>query len=163
MVLVYWQTNLELESLSFVTLITKFPSCLWLGSCLGFCKICLLHIHVHSKKQELLPWGTALPKCVMVATCRSVSFSHMSADKLNQYHPTLWASWFCLGGRERYWTKFYTGEVCPIVQPLTLLYTILDRKGTPFVYFLLTNGTPFTYLVYNTTSLNKCTVTFPVS
>ena len=33
------------------------------------------------------------------------------------------------------------------VQPLTLLYTIFDTKGTPFVYLLLTNGAPFTYLV----------------
>ena len=30
---------------------------------------------------------------------------------------------------------------------LTLLHTGFERKGTPFIYFLLTNGTPFTYLV----------------
>ena len=36
----------------------------------------------------------------------------------------------------------------PEVQPLTLLYTSFDRKGTTFFYKLLwTNGTPFTYLV----------------
>ena len=29
--------------------------------------------------------------------------------------------------------KFYTGGHCPEVQPLTLLYSIFDRKGTPFV------------------------------
>ena len=35
------------------------------------------------------------------------------------------------GGREV--TKFYTGRLCPMVQPLTLLYTISDREGTvPF-------------------------------
>ena len=28
-----------------------------------------------------------------------------------------------------------------------LIYTIFDRKWTPFVYPLLTNGAPFTYLV----------------
>ena len=33
------------------------------------------------------------------------------------------------------------------VQPLTLLYTIFYEKGTPFVYLLLTNSTPFTYHV----------------
>ena len=27
------------------------------------------------------------------------------------------------------------------------VYTIFHEKGTPFVYLLLTNGTPFTYLV----------------
>ena len=27
------------------------------------------------------------------------------------------------------------------------LYTIFHEKGNPFVYLLLTNGTPFTYLV----------------
>ena len=31
------------------------------------------------------------------------------------------------------------------VQPLALLYTIFDTKGAPFVYLLLTNGTPVTY------------------
>ena len=30
---------------------------------------------------------------------------------------------------------------------LTLLHTGFERKGTPFIYFLLANGTPFTYLV----------------
>ena len=28
-----------------------------------------------------------------------------------------------------------------------LIYTLFDRKGTPFVYLLLANGTPFTYLL----------------
>ena len=46
-----------------------------------------------------------------------------------------------------YSTNFYTGRLRPEVQPLTLLYTIFHEKGTPFVYLLLTNGTPFTYLV----------------
>ena len=45
--------------------------------------------------------------------------------------------------------KFCTGRLCPEVQRLTLLYTIFDRKSTSFVYLLLTNGAPFTYLVYN--------------
>ena len=35
----------------------------------------------------------------------------------------------------------------PKVQPLTLLWTIFHEKGTPFVNLLLTNSTPFTYLV----------------
>ena len=30
---------------------------------------------------------------------------------------------------------------------LTTLYTILDRKGTLFLYLPLANGTPFKYLV----------------
>ena len=36
-------------------------------------------------------------------------------------------------------------ELCPIVQLLTLLYTILDRKGTPFVYLLLISGTLYLF------------------
>ena len=36
------------------------------------------------------------------------------------------------------------GEAPPRLQPLTFLYTIYYEKGTPFVYLLLTNGTPFT-------------------
>ena len=39
------------------------------------------------------------------------------------------------------------GRVLLEVQPLTLLYTIFHEKGTPFVYLLLTNSTPFTYFV----------------
>ena len=39
------------------------------------------------------------------------------------------------------------GRFPPVVQPLTLLCTNFDGKGTPFVYFLLRNGSPFTYLV----------------
>ena len=48
-----------------------------------------------------------------------------------------------------YSTNVYTGRLRPEVQPLTLLYTIFHEKGIPFVHLLLTNGTPFTYLVYN--------------
>ena len=50
---------------------------------------------------------------------------------------------------------FYVGRLRPEVQPLTLSYTctIFDRKGTPIVYLLLTNGTPVTYLVCNVASL----------
>ena len=43
-------------------------------------------------------------------------------------------------------TKFYTGRLRPKVQPLTLLYTIFERKGTPFVYLLLTNCTPLLHM-----------------
>ena len=46
-----------------------------------------------------------------------------------------------------YSTKVYTERLRPKVQPLTLLYTIFDKKGTPFVYLLLTNCIPSTYLV----------------
>ena len=42
-----------------------------------------------------------------------------------------------------YSTKFYTGRLCPEVQPLTLLYTVFDRKRTPFIYLPLKNGIPF--------------------
>ena len=48
---------------------------------------------------------------------------------------------------------FCTGSLRPEVQPPTLLFSlpIFDQEGTPFqfVYFLLTNATTFTYLVYN--------------
>ena len=47
----------------------------------------------------------------------------------------------------RYSTKFNTGRLGAEVQPVTLLYIIFDRKGPPFVYLLLTVGTPFRNLV----------------
>ena len=34
------------------------------------------------------------------------------------------------------------GRLRPEVQPLNLSYTIFHKKGTPFVYLLLTNGIP---------------------
>ena len=47
------------------------------------------------------------------------------------------------------------GRLRPEIQPLTLLYTIFDRIGTPLIYNLLIkiNGTPFTYPVKNVVSL----------
>ena len=48
--------------------------------------------------------------------------------------------------RGRYSTNVYTGRLRPEVQPGTFLYTIFHEKVTPFVYLLLTNGTPFTYM-----------------
>ena len=43
----------------------------------------------------------------------------------------------------------YPGKLRPEVYPRTLLNTIFDRKGTPFVYLPLTNVTLFTNLVKN--------------
>ena len=43
-----------------------------------------------------------------------------------------------------YCTKFYTGRLRPEVQTLTLLYTIFDRKGNPFIYLQLKHCIPFT-------------------
>ena len=65
----------------------------------------------------------------------------MSAHKLNQYYLTLWGAEFALGAGRGTEQNFIQGELCPIVQPLTLLYTIFDRRGTPFIYLLLINGT----------------------
>ena len=48
-----------------------------------------------------------------------------------------------------YSTKFYTERLRPEVQTLTSLNTNSDGTGAPFVYLLLTNGIPFTYLVWN--------------
>ena len=50
---------------------------------------------------------------------------------------------------EGYSTNVYMGRLGPVAQPLTLLCTIFHEKGTPFIYLLLTNGPPFTHLVWN--------------
>ena len=49
-----------------------------------------------------------------------------------------------VAGGGGYSITFYTASLRPEVQPLTLLYTIFDRKGTPLIYHLLINGTLFT-------------------
>ena len=46
-----------------------------------------------------------------------------------------------------YKTKFCRGSLRSEVQPFTLLHPIFERKGAPIIYLLLTNDTPFTYLV----------------
>ena len=40
--------------------------------------------------------------------------------------------------------SFIRGSSAQKFSPLTSYITVLDRKGTSFVYHLLTNGTPFT-------------------
>ena len=44
---------------------------------------------------------------------------------------------------------------------ITLLYTIFDRKSTPFAYLLLTNFTTFTYLSVEIWRIRHKTRTFP--
>ena len=44
-------------------------------------------------------------------------------------------------------TKFYTGRLRPKVQPLTPFIFLTEKVTLPFVYLLLTNGTPSTHLV----------------
>ena len=44
-------------------------------------------------------------------------------------------------------TKFYTGRLRPKVQPLTPFMFLTEKVPLPFVYLLLTNGTPSTHLV----------------
>ena len=58
---------------------------------------------------------------------------------------TSWYAFFSCGDS----TNFYSRRHRPEVQPLTLLFTIFDGKGTPFVQLLLTNDTTFTYLIQN--------------
>ena len=60
-----------------------------------------------------------------------------------------------------YSTNIYTGRLRPEVQPLTLFKTIFCAKGTPFLYLLLTDSTPLTYLVQFFASL--LTVVNPLS
>ena len=66
---------------------------------------------------------------------------------------------FALGQGGKYWKKNYTGlggggggKLCPILY--TLLYTISDRKGTPFIHLLLINGTFYLFYLF---CLTKCT------
>ena len=56
------------------------------------------------------------------------------------------------GGRWILSTILKWGGPRPGVQPLTL-FDIFHEISAPFVYLLLTNGTPFTYLVWNFAAL----------
>ena len=50
---------------------------------------------------------------------------------------------------------FIWGGSAPKFNPIPF-HIPFGRKGTPFVYLLLTNGTPFTYPVYDFPSLLNC-------
>ena len=65
----HW-TNLELESLSFITLITKFQSFMGFGSRLALCKIHLLH--VHSRKTRALASRNCITKMCHSRLCLEV-------------------------------------------------------------------------------------------
>ena len=61
----------------------------------------------------------------------------------------LLARWVeCFEFPQGYWTEFYAGRLRPEIQPFILPFYIpfVTEKVTPFVYLLLTNGTPFTNL-----------------
>ena len=79
----------------------------------------------------------------MVADKKHMTFT-VASKACIEPHPT---------GGGGHSTHLCTGRLRPEVQPLTLLYTIFDRKGTPFIYPPLKNGTPFTYLLKSTASL----------
>ena len=70
----------------------------------------------------------------------------MTLKKLFTLHGKMqfWRSSRASGG---YSTKFYAGRLYSDVHRLIFSRTIFERKGIPFVYLLLTNVTPFTYLV----------------
>ena len=53
-----------------------------------------------------------------------------------------------------YSTNVHKGRLWLEVQPLIVLYTIFHKKGTPFVYLLFTNGTPFTLFASLLTAVN---------
>ena len=47
-----------------------------------------------------------------------------------------------------YKCNVYTGKLCPRSNPLPFYnHTIFHKKGTPFIYLLLSNGTPFTFII----------------
>ena len=80
-----------------------------------------------------------------VKTPRRKAILRGTFQQLERQHNTqqglLLPSFLHGGGTQR---NVYTGRLRPEVQPRTFLYTIFHEKVTPFVYLLLTNGTPFT-------------------
>ena len=92
---------------------------------------------------------------------RQKQFSKVLAEIRERAMPSSWVYMIALdlnktlllalGGRrweERgYSTNVYkeSFRLRPNPLPFYTMYTIFDRKGTPFGYLLLTNGTPFTY------------------
>ena len=80
--------------------------------------------------------------CVQWANVK-VDICHLKNDSIENDVSTGWGG----GGVGGYSTKFYMGRLRAEIQPLTLLYTIFETKGTPFVNILWTNITPSTYSV----------------
>ena len=75
-------------------------------------------------------------KTIVVHHRDTTSIKYVAIHLRKQYNET--AQDCSRGGGGGLLNKCLYGEA----QPLTLLYTIFAEKGTPFVYLLLTNGTP---------------------
>ena len=82
-------------------------------------------------------------RMIQMITCREWGEEKKSENVANKFALTATLKVVLF----RVLNKVLYRERWPEVQPLPLLYTIFDRKGTPFVYVLLTNGTTFIYLV----------------
>ena len=98
-------------------------------------------------KSSVRPYIPPTPLC-----CVSLSeMPHVLARSLRRiYQISVFSGgwWWLGGGGCSTTTKFSTGRLRTQVQPLPLsLYTIFDTEGIPFVYLLLTNESPLTYLV----------------
>ena len=61
-------------------------------------------------------------------------FGHTVNFSCNILLPYLFSCLQIPGGRGRHLTKFNTGRLCPEVQPLTLLYTIIVAEKGPLLY-----------------------------
>ena len=81
------------------------------------------------------------PSGPSAAILANVSLVHwLTMEMLLTIIIVLYSSKVSLGIQQRlksqgFSTKFYKGRLCPEVQPLTLLYTISGRKGTPSYTF----------------------------
>ena len=92
-------------------------------------KFCLVHVHTYAQKDKVSSSpATSIKKSKQQA--KEVYTSQSSATRKT--------------GGGGYSRNVYTGRLRPEVQPLTLLYTILHEKGSPFVYLLMTDSTCFT-------------------
>ena len=69
---------------------------------------------------------------------------------------------FAIQGKKNAYARWGGGGgACGIDWCITLLYTIFDRKSTPFAYLVLRNFTTFTYLSVEIWRIRHKTRTFP--
>ena len=81
-------------------------------------------------------WMTSTPAYLKVWMCHCMILNEVSYREARSQGLTPYPNLQSQG-------KAPWGQGCPY--PF-IIKTILDRKGTPLVYFRLTNGIPFTYL-----------------
>ena len=106
----------KLANVVYEQTLRNLPSCKFFNSCSNLLTVCSHCYHIFVWEYT----GIGILQCSLISKTDISFFTRITPRG------------------EGYSTKFFTGRLFSHFQPFTLLYTIFEIKGTPFVYPLLT-------------------------